>query len=156
MCSCIAFDVSRKELKSLRKRFALEAGKPIKDSRGEVSRLIDTFRIAADETLRSDGEMMNLEIGEKSKGLPWHVQARPDRAVLIYFALQFPSESGGPQDRACHRGRLPLRPEAGEPNTYRRSDDRRDPRGNGSADSVHSPSYLVIATAQTFSQRTTG
>ena len=45
-----------------------EAGKPIKDSRGEVSRLIDTFRIAADETIRSEGEMMNLEIGEKSKG----------------------------------------------------------------------------------------
>ena len=28
----------------------IEAGKPIKDARGEVSRLIDTFRIAAEES----------------------------------------------------------------------------------------------------------
>ncbi len=28
----------------------VEAGKPIKDSRGEVGRLIDTFRIAAEES----------------------------------------------------------------------------------------------------------
>jgi len=30
----------------------IEAGKPIKDARGEVSRLIDTFRIAAEESVR--------------------------------------------------------------------------------------------------------
>ena len=30
----------------------IEAGKPIKDSRGEVTRLIDTFRIAAEESVR--------------------------------------------------------------------------------------------------------
>ncbi|MEM9413451.1 MAG: aldehyde dehydrogenase family protein, partial [Planctomycetota bacterium] len=30
----------------------VEAGKPIKDSHGEVSRLIDTFRIAAEESVR--------------------------------------------------------------------------------------------------------
>ena len=35
--------------------FALcvEAGKPIKDSEGEVTRLIDTFRIAAEEAVRN-------------------------------------------------------------------------------------------------------
>ena len=33
----------------------IEAGKPIKDSRGEVTRLIDTFRIAAEESVRIDG-----------------------------------------------------------------------------------------------------
>jgi acyl-CoA reductase-like NAD-dependent aldehyde dehydrogenase len=46
----------------------IEAGKPIKDSRGEVTRLIDTFRIAAEESVRINGEVMNLEIGPKSKG----------------------------------------------------------------------------------------
>ena len=46
----------------------IEAGKPIKDSRGEVSRLIDTFRIAAEETVRITGEVMNLEISERAKG----------------------------------------------------------------------------------------
>jgi hypothetical protein len=35
----------------------IEAGKPIKDSRGEVSRLIDTFRIAAEESVRIDDKV---------------------------------------------------------------------------------------------------
>ena len=30
-----------------------EAGKPIKDARGEVTRLIDTFEIAAEEAVRA-------------------------------------------------------------------------------------------------------
>lgn len=46
----------------------VEAGKPIKDSRGEVSRLIDTFRIAAEESVRMTGEVMNLEISPRAKG----------------------------------------------------------------------------------------
>lgn len=46
----------------------IEAGKPIKDSRGEVSRLIDTFRIAAEESVRMTGEVMNLEISPRAKG----------------------------------------------------------------------------------------
>jgi len=33
-----------------------EAGKPIRDARGEVARLIDTFRIAAGEATRIGGE----------------------------------------------------------------------------------------------------
>ena len=45
----------------------IEAGKPIKDSRGEVSRLIDTFRIAAEESVRISGEVMNLEISPRAK-----------------------------------------------------------------------------------------
>ena len=46
----------------------IEAGKPIKDSRGEVSRLIDTFRIAAEESVRIDGVVMNLEISPRAHG----------------------------------------------------------------------------------------
>lgn len=46
----------------------IEAGKPIKDSRGEVSRLIDTFKIAADESVRIGGEVMNLEVSARAKG----------------------------------------------------------------------------------------
>jgi len=46
----------------------VEAGKPIKDARGEVSRLIDTFRIAAEESVRINGEVMNLEISARAKG----------------------------------------------------------------------------------------
>ena len=46
----------------------IEAGKPIKDSRGEVSRLIDTFRVAAEESVRMSGELMNLEISSRARG----------------------------------------------------------------------------------------
>ncbi|TWT51248.1 Succinate-semialdehyde dehydrogenase [NADP(+)] GabD [Rubripirellula amarantea] len=46
----------------------VEAGKPIKDSEGEVSRLIDTFRIAAEESVRMTGEVQPLDISQRSKG----------------------------------------------------------------------------------------
>lgn len=39
----------------------VEAGKPIRDSRGEVSRLIDTFRIAAEECVRVGGEVLPMD-----------------------------------------------------------------------------------------------
>ena len=46
----------------------IEAGKPIKDSRGEVARLVDTFRIAAEESVRLTGEVMPLDITARAKG----------------------------------------------------------------------------------------
>ncbi len=46
----------------------VEAGKPINDSEGEVTRLIDTFRIAAEEAVRNYGEVMPLDISERAKG----------------------------------------------------------------------------------------
>ena len=44
----------------------IEAGKPIKDSRGEVSRLIDTFRVAAEESVRIHGEVIPLDISARA------------------------------------------------------------------------------------------
>ncbi|MHC5062563.1 MAG: aldehyde dehydrogenase family protein [Planctomycetota bacterium] len=46
----------------------IEAGKPISDSRGEVSRLIDTFKIAAGEATRMTGEVMSMEISQRAEG----------------------------------------------------------------------------------------
>ena len=46
----------------------IEAGKPIKDSRGEVGRLIDTFRIASEESVRIGGEVMPLDISPRARG----------------------------------------------------------------------------------------
>ena len=46
----------------------LEAGKPIKDARGEVTRLIDTFRIAAEESVRFGGEYLPLDISQRAEG----------------------------------------------------------------------------------------
>lgn len=46
----------------------IEAGKPIVDARGEVTRLIDTFRIAQSETVRLHGEYETLEISPRAAG----------------------------------------------------------------------------------------
>ncbi|HCJ81346.1 MAG TPA: aldehyde dehydrogenase, partial [Erythrobacter sp.] len=46
----------------------VEAGKPINDSEGEVTRLIDTFRIAAEESVRMYGEVMPLDISARARG----------------------------------------------------------------------------------------
>ena len=46
----------------------VEAGKPINDARGEVSRLIDTFKIAAEESTRFNGELQALDISPRAKG----------------------------------------------------------------------------------------
>ena len=45
-----------------------EAGKPIRDSRGEVTRLIDTFRIAAEEAVRIYGEVLPMDISPRAEG----------------------------------------------------------------------------------------
>jgi len=47
---------------------AIEAGKPIRDARGEVTRGIDTFRIAAEEAVRIYGEYMPLDISPRAEG----------------------------------------------------------------------------------------
>jgi acyl-CoA reductase-like NAD-dependent aldehyde dehydrogenase len=46
----------------------IEAGKPINDSEGEVTRLIDTFQIAAEESVRMRGELQALDISPRAKG----------------------------------------------------------------------------------------
>ena len=55
----------------------VEAGKPIRDSRGEVSRLIDTFRIAAEESVRMTGEVQTLDISPRESriGFPASTQS---------------------------------------------------------------------------------
>jgi acyl-CoA reductase-like NAD-dependent aldehyde dehydrogenase len=52
----------------LAEALCIEAGKPIKDSRGEVSRLIDTFQIAAGESVRLTGEVLPLDISPRARG----------------------------------------------------------------------------------------
>ena len=47
---------------------AIEAGKPIRDARGEATRLIDTFKIAAEEAVRFGGDYTSLEISPRAKG----------------------------------------------------------------------------------------
>ena len=67
-----------------------EAGKPIRDSRGEVSRLIDTFRVAAEESVRIDGEVLNLEISPRAKGYRGMVQRVPIGPCSFISPFNFP------------------------------------------------------------------
>ena len=68
----------------------IEAGKPIKDARGEVGRLIDTFRVAAEEAVRIDGEMPNLEISARAKGYRGMVKRVPIGPCSFISPFNFP------------------------------------------------------------------
>lgn len=59
-------DVLKNRRDELAMALCIEAGKPIRDSRGEVARLIDTFRIAAQEATRIGGEVIPLDINERT------------------------------------------------------------------------------------------
>jgi acyl-CoA reductase-like NAD-dependent aldehyde dehydrogenase len=61
-------DRFRERFDELAMALCIEAGKPIKDSKGEVSRLIDTFRIAAEESVRMIGEVLPMDISPRAKG----------------------------------------------------------------------------------------
>ena len=75
----------------------IEAGKPIKDSRGEVTRLIDTFQIAAEESTRIYGEVMPMDISPRSE--------------------EFPVKLSGPQNSTGYCSRMPIHLKACEFNT---------------------------------------
>ncbi|MEW6744274.1 MAG: aldehyde dehydrogenase family protein [Planctomycetota bacterium] len=72
--------------------FALcvEAGKPIRDSRGEVTRLIDTLRIAAEESVRIHGELLGMEISERARGYRGMVQRVPIGPCSFISPFNFP------------------------------------------------------------------
>src|SRR5690554_259181 len=68
----------------------IEAGKPIKDARGEVTRLIDTFRVAAEEAVRIGGEVLNLEIAPRAKGYRGFTKRVPIGACSFISPFNFP------------------------------------------------------------------
>ena len=68
----------------------IEAGKPIKDARGEVTRLIDTFRIAAEEAVRISGEVMNLEVTPRAKGIKVCISPFPIGPCSFISPFNFP------------------------------------------------------------------
>ena len=68
----------------------IEAGKPIRDAEGEVTRLVDTFEVAAEEAVRIDGEVMNLEISARAAGYRGFVQRVPIGACAFITPFNFP------------------------------------------------------------------
>ncbi|MDA3914385.1 aldehyde dehydrogenase family protein, partial [Oleiagrimonas sp.] len=74
----------------LAKALCVEAGKPINDAKGEVTRLIDTFRIAAELAPQIGGEVLNLEISERAKGYRGFTKRVPLGACSLITPFNFP------------------------------------------------------------------
>src|SRR5688572_16067186 len=68
----------------------IEAGKPIRDARGEVTRLIDTFRIAAGEATRIGGEVIQMQISPRTRGYRGIVKRVPVGLCGFITPFNFP------------------------------------------------------------------
>lgn len=69
---------------------AVEAGKPIRDARGEVDRLVDTFQVAAEEAVRGGGEVLDLEISPRARGYRGFTKRAPVGACSLITPFNFP------------------------------------------------------------------
>ncbi len=85
---CVARFAARAE--ELAQALCVEAGKPIRDARGEVTRLIDTFRIAAEEATRSNGQTLELAIGPRSRGYRGMTRQVPIGLASFITPFNFP------------------------------------------------------------------
>lgn len=85
---CVARFTERAE--ELAMALCIEAGKPIKDSRGEVTRLIDTFRIAAEESVRQNGEVLTMDITPRAKGYTGMTKRVPIGPCSFISPFNFP------------------------------------------------------------------
>jgi acyl-CoA reductase-like NAD-dependent aldehyde dehydrogenase len=74
----------------LAQTLCIEAGKPIRDSRGEVTRLIDTFRIAAEESVRIDGDYMAFDRSPRTTGYVGLSKRVPVGACSFIVPFNFP------------------------------------------------------------------
>lgn len=80
----------RERAEELALALCIEAGKPIRDSRGEVSRLIDTFKIAAEESVRIDGETLTLAISARTEGYRGFTRRVPIGPCSFISPFNFP------------------------------------------------------------------
>ncbi|MEO8986651.1 MAG: aldehyde dehydrogenase family protein [Rhodanobacter sp.] len=74
----------------LAEALCIEAGKPIKDAAGEVTRLIETFQIAAEEAVRIHGETLNLELASRLDGYHGYTKRVPMGPVAFITPFNFP------------------------------------------------------------------
>src|SRR3954468_21969827 len=62
------FDRCKQRSDELANAVVVEAGKSIQFARGEVARLVDTIELAAEESTRIVGEVLPLDISQRSAG----------------------------------------------------------------------------------------
>ena len=67
-----------------------EVGKPIRDARGEVARMIDTFHTAAGEAVRQQGAVLALDALPRGRGLTGFVRRFPVGACAFITPFNFP------------------------------------------------------------------
>lgn len=75
---------------SLARLLCAEAGKPIKDARTEVGRLIETFRCAADESVRIVGEVLPLDTSARGRQYSGFWKRVPIGPVALIAPFNFP------------------------------------------------------------------
>ncbi|HEX8699001.1 MAG TPA: aldehyde dehydrogenase family protein [Myxococcaceae bacterium] len=80
----------RERAEELALALCIEAGKPIRDARGEVARLIETFKAAAEEAVRSEGEVLNLEVSARTAGYRGFTQRVPVGPCSFITPFNFP------------------------------------------------------------------
>ncbi len=85
---CVARFTQRAE--ELAEALCIEAGKPINDSRGEVGRLIDTFRIAAEESVRIYGEVLPMDISARAANYRGYWKRVPIGPCSFISPFNFP------------------------------------------------------------------
>ncbi|HEX7600119.1 MAG TPA: aldehyde dehydrogenase family protein [Polyangiaceae bacterium] len=86
-------DVARKleaELEPMAKLLAEEAGKPIAFARAEVARAVATFELAAEESTRLGGEVLDLDATKAGEGMTGFVRRVPSGPVLAISPFNFP------------------------------------------------------------------
>ena len=67
-----------------------EAGKPIRDSRGEVVRLLETFQAAAEESVRVGGEVVPLDGSPRARGYRGYLKRVPVGVCSFIAPFNFP------------------------------------------------------------------
>lgn len=87
--SRISSEIS-KQREELAQLISIETGKPIKLSRIEIDRAINTFQIAAEEVDRISGEVLNLDITAQSENRLGITKRFPIGPVLAITPFNFP------------------------------------------------------------------
>ncbi len=85
---CVAqFQLRKKQFAGI---LCQEAGKPIQAAQGEVTRLIETFRIAAEEATRINGEYLPLEDSPRTRGYRGITKRVPIGPCSLITPFNFP------------------------------------------------------------------
>jgi acyl-CoA reductase-like NAD-dependent aldehyde dehydrogenase len=74
----------------LAEALCIESGKAIPFAQGEVTRLIDTFRVAAEESVRLTGEVLELQISPRAEGYRGMTKRVPIGPCSFITPFNFP------------------------------------------------------------------